>query len=72
MGYRVGHGVLALVLSALMVGGAAPAAVAAGSSWRGHDGAWWYEYADGDYARGWEHIGGNWYHFTGSGWMQTG
>ena len=72
MGYRVGHGVLALVLSALMVGGAAPAAFAAGSSWRGHDGAWWYEYADGDYARGWEHIGGNWYHFTGSGWMQTG
>ena len=33
---------------------------------------WWYRYADGSYAVGWELINGSWYHFDAEGWMQTG
>ena len=34
---------------------------------------WWYRHADGSFtSNDWEYIGGKWYHFDASGWMQTG
>ena len=34
---------------------------------------WWFKHSDGTYTTdGWEKIDGVWYHFDGSGWMQTG
>ena len=34
---------------------------------------WWYQNANGSYpANVWKRIGGAWYHFDASGWMQTG
>lgn len=62
----------ALGLSLVMTLSLVPPAFAAGGSWRGGDGAWWYAYDGGGYARGWDYINGSWYHFNRSGWMQTG
>ena len=34
---------------------------------------WWFKHNDGSYtSNGWEKINRTWYHFDGSGWMQTG
>ena len=34
---------------------------------------WWFKHNDGSYtSNGWEKIDRTWYHFDGSGWMQTG
>ena len=43
------------------------------SSWILSGSRWWYKHADGSYTTNdWEKIDGVWYHFDGSGWMQTG
>ena len=42
-------------------------------SWVQSGSRWWYKHADGSYTTNdWEKIDGVWYHFDGSGWMQTG
>lgn len=42
-------------------------------TWAKSGGRWRYRHADGSYTRnGWERIGGAWYHFDKTGWMQTG
>ncbi|MCL2221392.1 MAG: hypothetical protein FWC20_04720 [Oscillospiraceae bacterium] len=46
--------------------------VAGQGVWRLTSGRWWFEFAAGGYARGWQQIGGVWYFFDSSGWMQTG
>ena len=41
--------------------------------WIQNDKGWWYQYADGSYAKNtWEAINGAWYHFDSNGYMQTG
>ena len=41
--------------------------------WIQDDKGWWYQYADGSYAKNtWEAINGAWYHFDSNGYMQTG
>ncbi len=42
---------------------------AAGGSWKHDSTGWWYQYSGGSYAIGWTYIGGNWYYFTSSGYM---
>ena len=38
-----------------------------------NDKGWWYQYADGSYAKNtWAAINGAWYHFDSDGYMQTG
>ena len=42
-------------------------------SWIQSNGRWWFKHNDGSYtSNGWEKINRTWYHFDGSGWMQTG
>ena len=41
--------------------------------WIQNDKGWWYQYADGSYAKNtWAAINGAWYHFDSDGYMQTG
>lgn len=41
--------------------------------WIKNDKGWWYQYADGSYAKNtWAAINGAWYHFDSNGYMQTG
>ena len=41
--------------------------------WIQNDKGWWYQYADGSYAKyTWAAINGAWYHFDSDGYMQTG
>ena len=41
--------------------------------WIQNDKGWWYQYADGSYAKNtWAAINGAWYHFDSNGYMQTG
>ena len=41
--------------------------------WIKDDKGWWYQYADGSYAKNtWAAINGAWYHFDSNGYMQTG
>ena len=42
---------------------------AAGGSWKHDLTGWWYQYSGNSYAIGWTYIGGNWYYFTSSGYM---
>ena len=42
-------------------------------SWIQSNRRWWFKHNDGSYtSNGWEKINRTWYHFDGSGWMQTG
>lgn len=74
------RGKLALVLAAALAPaaglGATEAYAATASSqgqWIQSGSRWWYRNADGTYPVScWEEIGGDWYHFDASGWMQTG
>lgn len=44
-----------------------------GGTWVNEGGRWWYRHYDGSYTKnGWEEIGGLWYHFDTSGWMENG
>lgn len=44
--------------------------------WKQGSKGWWYQYADGSYATGWELLpwsgGTNWFYFDSDGWMLTG
>lgn len=41
--------------------------------WIQNDKGWWYQYADGSYAKNtWAAINGAWYHFDSDGYMQAG
>ena len=40
--------------------------------WEHNANGWWYSYADGTYAIGWDNIGGEWYYFNDTGYMVTG
>ncbi len=46
-------------------------AEAAQGTWKHNKTGWWYEYADGSYAKGWLQISGKWYYFLGSGYMES-
>ena len=63
-------------LQALGIADAKGIAAAYGLSkgqWIKNDKGWWYQYADGSYAKNtWAAINGAWYHFDSNGYMQTG
>ena len=43
------------------------------AAWNVDGTGWWYTHEDGGYAvNQWEQVQGSWYHFDGSGYMQTG
>ena len=43
---------------------------AASGSWQHDANGWWYQYSGGGYAQScWSQIGGSWYYFTSSGYM---
>lgn len=42
------------------------------NEWKKDSKGWWYQYADGTYAKGWATINGKDYYFNDNGYMQTG